>query len=133
VTRRGPDADAGDLELTDRLDDRVEGTAHRRGESEPHLRSWRRGRGRPEPHLDFDVLDRAVRCANAGRIDVKSALAHLTYAGRSTCGLAAPSWARDEVLRLVDNIDDDAMDALADELEREGHDVARRLRRMGSP
>jgi hypothetical protein len=123
LTRRGPgDLDARDLELTDRLDDRVERTADL-----GHCRQHRRGR------IDLVALNRAVRLHAAAWRDFRAIVAHLTLAGRATCGPDGDLWARDQLSSWLADLDDATANELADELEREGHDVARRLRRTGSP
>jgi hypothetical protein len=93
---------------------------------EPHLTSWRATRGRSDVELDHDALARAARCADAAWNDFRRATAHLTFAGRTTCGLAGPFWAREQLRQRLEVLDDDTMDALADDLIGEAAEVATR-------
>jgi hypothetical protein len=91
-----------------------------------HLVSWSQARGRDSERVDYMP---AMRCARAGRADWLHVVAHLTFAGRATCGNAAPYWVRRQLERWLVEITDDEMDALADGLVDEMLDVVARGRK----
>jgi hypothetical protein len=64
------------------------------------------------------MLESSLRCWAAGWADLENALAHLTLAARATAGLAAPGYIRARLHDFLDDLDDDALDARADLLER---------------
>ncbi len=88
------------------------------------MTSWRSARGLPERESDPPALTRvrAVRCANAAWADWRTAAGQLVIAGRATCGLAANEWAREQLEMWLVELDDDALERLADALEDEATD-----------
>ncbi len=99
--------------------------------SPPHVVSWRDARGLPERKTDYAALTSAIRCKAAAWVDWHNTVAHLVVAGRATRGRDGDLWAREQLASWILDLDDATANALADALEAEARDVAKRRRRTG--
>ena len=83
------------------------------------LGALRRDRRLP-PVEPTSGLDQAVSASMAAHLHWLTALAHLVIAGRVAVGDGGgASWARGQLRSWIDELSDDALDALADELVAE--------------
>ena len=120
--RRGPGSGTRDLAVIDGEAGQLEDT-----EAKGHCPQRRR------PRNDLAALHRAVRLHDAAWRDFLAVVAHLTLAGRTTCGRDGDFWAREQLRRWIDGLDDTTLHALADALAAEADAVRQRLRRSGRP
>ncbi len=132
-TRRRPAADAGRTSTDEQFaavtnETTITNGTTEVGHADGHVFA-RADRRRP---LDAEALTRAVRLEQAGWTDLRFAAGHLVVAFRPSCGSAAPSCVREQLLTWLNENDDDALDALADALVSESRDVKRRLKSVAS-